>query len=366
LNPQSLTNSFTNSAFRSPFGLNDKFSFFDLSGKTSKVDSVLPESIAQKFQAPEPPKFQDIYGLNTGESPLGKSGYGNAVKPYQGSALANNFFEDKDIKDTMEFGLSADEMDIPKEEDEETTTKATNSQARPAVTGDPGYDPQAQGEGGEYYGDGNYYYGDDYYPSEEPPSASSSPSSSSSSSSVYPPSSAPYSPDDDSLPPGYGSTNLGVASFLPSNVDDDTRDNINISQRFHNGRSVPADYVSEAPGKGSAGKAGVQLGEGLGSDFAGNFHTGSKQNQTSPEHALNSFNTSASTRGYAPPLGGIPGDAPPPIDGYDVTANGGRADAGGASGPVVSVAEDENGSKPASTSSSVQRAPRPVAVAVKP
>ena len=179
------TGSFQQSSFRSPFNLDDNL-FFDLSGKTSLVNSVLRGNVAANFKAPEAPRFQDIYGIETGKSPLSRSDYGNTVRPFKKSKMSRVFFNGKDnIKGLIEFGLTPEEMAIPKDYETEESS------------------PSAQVE------DKNEKY--------------------------------PYDDSDKSLPPEYGSTDISKASFLPYGVvplDDGSTGSINIKKHFHNGKAV--------------------------------------------------------------------------------------------------------------------------------
>ena len=218
--PRSLANSFTNSAFRSPFNLDDKFSFFDLSGKTARVNSVLPESVSSKFKAPEPPRFQDIYGLESGDSPLSRSGYGNTVRPSKGSKLSRMFFQDQDIKSTVGIGLTPEELDIPRESGDEESSRSFHEDK--AVEKDPGYKDALDGR--------------DQYGTSGPSQAFDTPQ--------------PAGP----LPAEYGNSDLSQASFLPASgpsYDDDTPENIDITKNFHNGQEVD-EATTDAGGNPTA------------------------------------------------------------------------------------------------------------------
>ncbi|KAL8581906.1 hypothetical protein ACOMHN_010280 [Nucella lapillus] len=129
--------SFSGSSFRSPFHLDGKMDFFDLSGKTSRVHSFSHNSLDGRFKAPQAPRFQDIYGLDTGASPLSGSGYGNTVGPSRGSSLSRLFFNDGDVRDTLNVRLSPEEKDIPRESSEEEYSRSFHEDR--AVDQDPGY-----------------------------------------------------------------------------------------------------------------------------------------------------------------------------------------------------------------------------------
>ena len=151
------TSPFSSGAFGSSFNMGGQVPFLDLSGKTSRINSILPTSVGRKFKAPDPPRFQDIHGLNSGESPLSKSGYGNTVGPSQGSSLSRQFFKDNDVN-LAGVGLTAEEIDIPRESSEEETSRRYHQDEE--VDADPGYDGLIQGRagetaGGEYQSDGS-------------------------------------------------------------------------------------------------------------------------------------------------------------------------------------------------------------------
>ena len=257
--PRSLANSFTNSAFRSPFNLDDKFSFFDLTGKTARVNSVLPENVGSKFKAPEPPRFQDIYGLDSGQSPLSRSGYGNTVRPSKGSKLSRMFFQDQDIKSTVGIGLTPEEMDIPRESGDEESSRSFHEDK--AVEKDPGYEDALDGPDRDY---GQY--------DAPPPSPSFD----------TPQAAGP-------LPAEYGNSDLSQASFLPTSgrsYDDDTAENIDVTKNFRNGEEVDGDVVEAADTPPAAGgqddvSASDRPREG-GADFSPDESAGSVEELTSP------------------------------------------------------------------------------------
>ena len=209
--------------------MDDKFSFFDLSGKTSRVDSVLPDSVTGRFQAPEPPRFQDIYGLDSGDSPLSRSGYGNTVRPSRGSKLSRMFFQDQDVKSTVGIGLTPEELDIPRESAEEESSRSFHEDK--AVERDPGYQDALEG------------------PATDPPA---------------PPAAFDTPQPAGPLPADYGSSDLSQASFLPSSgpsYDDDTPENIDVSHNYRNGQPVE-DAAGPVPGGASDNDSSASTGAG--------------------------------------------------------------------------------------------------------
>ncbi|XP_076445811.1 uncharacterized protein LOC143283456 isoform X2 [Babylonia areolata] len=146
--------SFSGSSFRSPFSLDSRLDLLDLSGKTSRVHSLSPDGVGRKFRAPEPPRFEDVYGLDVGASPLARSGYGGQVGSSQGggSSLSRLFFQDGDVESTLGLGLTPEEMDIPREAgEEESSTSFHQDRALDDDDddGDPGYDDVTTAANGE-------------------------------------------------------------------------------------------------------------------------------------------------------------------------------------------------------------------------
>lgn len=93
-------------------------SFFDLEGKTSRTNSILPSG----FKPPSGPSFEDIRGLENGESPLGRSGFGNSIGPSKGSTLGLGFALGNDIRNS--FKLTADEIDFPRDSEDENYARS--------------------------------------------------------------------------------------------------------------------------------------------------------------------------------------------------------------------------------------------------
>ncbi|PVD28276.1 hypothetical protein C0Q70_10863 [Pomacea canaliculata] len=132
----------------------------DLSSKTSRIDSILPSSIQSNFKAPEAPRFQDIFGLQGGESPLGKSGFGSAFGPSPDSnknKFSDLFFKDTDIRNfKKDATITAEEKKSLKENAaDDTSDKGKGRKGSGRRRGD-GRSQSSRAANGDNPDNGNY------------------------------------------------------------------------------------------------------------------------------------------------------------------------------------------------------------------